>query len=304
MGRIVRSVLRVAPDENTEVTLLYRAARRGTCDVVWYPWNGIRFDAAAPSLAHIHDTFALHEGGNWIARRRVRAPLWRAARRADRIATDSHWSAQAIAHDLQVRPDRIVVIYPSPDPFFTPGEEPPNALPPAPYVLMVGAGDARKNARFLVEAFSAAFARASARLVIAGSLAPDAEREASARGIDLVREEPDDERLRALYRGAACVAVPSLAEGFGLVVVEAQACGAPVLASNATSLPEAAGDAAILLSPRDRNAWRDALRKIVEDESLASRLRALGTARFGAALRDDSARAILSALRDLAHQRA
>lgn len=320
MGRIVRGVLRAAAEADVDVTLLAnrpseddpgryarpsRAARRGAFDVVWYPWNGIRFRAAAPALAHVHDTFALHERGNWIARRRVRAPLYEAARRARRIATDSRWSAEQIRRELHVEDERIVVIHPVPDLFFSPGEEPRDSLPSPPYVLLVGAGDPRKNARFFVEAFGDAFARAPVRLVVAGALAADAQREALARGIKLVHEErADDARLRALYRGAACVAVPSLAEGFGLVVVEAQACGAPVVASNASSLPEAAGDAAILLSPHDRVAWRDALREVVEDEDLALRLRALGVARWGPGRRDESARAILSALRDLTDQRA
>jgi len=312
MGRVVRSVLRVAASEGVEVTLLSierptrSAKRRDAYDVIWYPWNGIRFRAAAPSLAHIHDTFALHERVNWIARRRVRKPLWRAAREADRIATDSAWSAMQIQRELRVRPQRIVSIPLEPDAFFSPGEpESPQTLPPSPYVLMVGAGEPRKNARFLVEAFADAFAARDVRLVVVGSLAPDAEREARARGLGLhIETGIDDARLRDLYRGAACVAVPSLAEGFGLVVVEAQACGAPVIASNASSLPEAAGNAALLVDPRDHDGWRNTLREVVDDESVALRLRALGVARFGFGRRDESARTILAALRDLADHRA
>ena len=312
MGRVVRSVLSEAEKQSVTVTLLgiekpvRSARRRGAFDVMWYPWNGIRFPAAAPSLAHIHDTFALHERGNWIARRRVRKPLQRAARDADLIATDSGWSAAQIRRELHVRPERVLSIPLGPDPFFSPGEaESPESLPESPYVLMVGAGEARKNARFLVESFADAFTGRDARLVVVGSLAADAEQSASARGIALHRETGiDDTRLRDLYRGAACVAVPSLAEGFGLVVVEAQACGAPVVAADASALPEAAGDAALLVDPRDRAGWRDALREVVEDESVALRLRALGVARFGIGLRNESARAILAALYDLADQSA
>jgi len=140
---------------------------------------------------------------------------------------------------------------------------------------------------------------------VIGSLAPDAEREARTRGLPLhIETGVEDARLRDLYRGAACVAVPSLAEGFGLVVVEAQACGAPVVASNTTSLPEAAGDAALLVDPRDHDAWRNALSEVVDDESVALRLRTLGVARFGFGRRDESARTILAALRDLADHRA
>lgn len=324
MGRIVRSVLRLAKESGADVTLLTRerrvwpddpdveglplqlpssAAKRKRYDAVWYPWNGIRFRSASPSLAHVHDTFALHETGlGWIARRRIRTPLRRAARHATRIATDSDWSRAQIERELRVPADRIVVILPAPDAFFTIGADFDPGLPRQPYVLVVGAGDERKNAKFLVLAFGEAFAQAEATLVVAGSLSPDAEREAAKLHLTLVRETPDDERLRALYRGAACVAVPSLAEGFGLVVVEAQACGAPVIASNTSALPEAAGEAAVLLSPFNRAAWRDALREVVFDESTASRLRALGAARWSFSDRSAPARAILATLRDLADQ--
>ncbi|MGH7716309.1 MAG: glycosyltransferase family 4 protein [Vulcanimicrobiaceae bacterium] len=330
MGRIVRGVLRVAAADGVEITLLAphgrvwnddpeaallqtlrfgrpsSAKRRHVYDAVWFPWNGIRFAATAPSLAHIHDTFALRERGNWIARRRVCTPLRRAACDADRIATDSAWSALQIQHDLRVSPERILTIPLAPDAFFSAGKpEAPAALPESPYVLIVGAGDPRKNAAFFMQCFGDAFAHRKVTLVAVGSLAPDAECEARARGIRLHREEGvNDARLRDLYRGAACVAVPSLAEGFGLVVVEAQACGAPVIASNSSALPEAAGEAAVLIDPRDREGWRDALSEIVDDERVALRLRALGTARFGSARRDEPARAILAALRDLADHRA
>ncbi len=312
MGRVVRAVLREAEKTGVAVSLLSidkptRSARqRDAYDVIWYPWNGIRFRAAAPSLAHIHDTFALHERVNWIARRRVRNPLLRAAREADRIATDSTWSALQIQRELHVRPERVLTIPLEPDAFFGPGQpESPQTLPPSPYVLMVGAGEPRKNARFLIESFDDAFVGRDIQLVIVGSLELEAEREARARGIALLIETGiDDARLRDLYRGAACVAVPSLAEGFGLVVVEAQACGAPVIASSASALPEAAGNAALLVDPRDRAGWRDALREVLDDERVALRLRALGVARFGAGRRDESARAILAALHDLADHRA
>lgn len=306
MGRIVRGVLRAAEDSGTPFTLIenLRDAKRARYDAIWYPWNGIRFAPQAPSLVHIHDTFALHEEGlNWIARRRVRAPIFRAVREATKIATDSEWSSKQIQRELGVARERIAVIPLAPDPFFSAGDI-DGAGGARPYVLMVGAEEPRKNARLLIEAFPQAFPEGDVALVIAGSLAEEVARDAAARGLRLERETPDDERLRALYRSAACVAVPSLAEGFGLVVVEAQACGAPVIASNASALPEAAGDAAILLPPHDAAAWRDALRNVVRDPEVASRLRSLGVSRWNRAARDAPARAILAVLHDLVNQRA
>jgi len=323
MGRLVRSVLSAARSAGHQVTLLSNerrpwredaallagvqlappriAHRRAAFDAVWYPWNGIRFEAASPSLAHIHDTFALDDPGGFFARRRVCGPLWRAARDASRVAADSRWAAGCIHRDLGIDLDAIVVIPLAPDAFFSPG---PDAHPfgEMPYVLMVGAEEPRKNAAFLVAAFAGAFAQTDRPplLVVAGALAAPAAASARELGVGIVNERPDDERLRALYRHANCVAVPSLAEGFGLVVVEAQACGAPVVASNHGALLEAAGGAAILLDPTDTSAWSEALRVVVNDETENARLRALSISRWGFRRRDGPARAILAELARLA----
>ncbi|MGH7683571.1 MAG: hypothetical protein ACREMT_04430, partial [Vulcanimicrobiaceae bacterium] len=152
MGRIVRGVLRAAQESGIVFTLIenVRDAKRASYDAIWYPWNGIRFAAQAPSLVHIHDTFALHEKDlNWIARRRVQGPMFRAAREATLIATDSEWSRTQIERELSVAGQRIMVIPLAPDPFFSSGENNDASLPARPYVLMVGAQEERKNARLL-----------------------------------------------------------------------------------------------------------------------------------------------------------
>jgi glycosyltransferase involved in cell wall biosynthesis len=78
----------------------------------------------------------------------------------------------------------------------------------------------------------------------------------------------EDEDLPALYRGADLFAFPSLYEGFGLPVLEAMACGVPVVCSNASSLPEVAGDAALLVDPLDIGALSAALHRALEDDEL------------------------------------
>jgi alpha-1,3-rhamnosyl/mannosyltransferase len=86
----------------------------------------------------------------------------------------------------------------------------------------------------------------------------------------------DDATLDGLYRAADCFVFPSLAEGFGLPVLEAMLRGTPVACSNATSLPEVAGDAALLFDPLDVEAIAVAVRRILEDNALADRLRRAG----------------------------
>jgi len=88
-----------------------------------------------------------------------------------------------------------------------------------------------------------------------------------------------DADLPALYRGAAAFVYPSLFEGFGLPVLEAMACGVPVVTSNASSLPEVAGEAALTVPPHDVPALAAAVRAALTDEGLALRLRAAGPIR-------------------------
>jgi glycosyltransferase involved in cell wall biosynthesis len=82
-----------------------------------------------------------------------------------------------------------------------------------------------------------------------------------------------------LYKVADVFALPSLCESFGLPIIEAMAAGVPVLTTNVTSIPEVAGDAALLLPPTDVAAWTEALRRVLTEEALRGDLRARGYAR-------------------------
>jgi alpha-1,3-rhamnosyl/mannosyltransferase len=87
------------------------------------------------------------------------------------------------------------------------------------------------------------------------------------------------EDLPALYSGALCLAYPSLVEGFGLPILEAMACGTPVLTSDRSSMAEVAGDAAMLVNPEDPEAISKGLRRLRDDTGLRSELAARGVAR-------------------------
>ncbi|MGC9359921.1 MAG: glycosyltransferase family 4 protein [Anaerolineae bacterium] len=153
------------------------------------------------------------------------------------------------------------------------------------YVLAVGNLQPRKNLVRLVKAFAQADVASRVQLVIVGQ----AQWQAST-VVETVRDLGLEsavcftgyvglEDLVALYSGAALFCYPSLYEGFGLPILEAMACGAPVMASKITSLPEVAGDAAILVDPLNVSAMADAMRTVLGDAAKAQALRERGLAR-------------------------
>jgi glycosyltransferase involved in cell wall biosynthesis len=159
----------------------------------------------------------------------------------------------------------------------------------SPYVLFIGGLEPRKNLLRLIEAF--ADVPGSARLVIAGGPVRWIPSEA-ARVRASVAELPRDVgsrviftgyvaalEKRALIAGATVLAYPSLHEGFGFPVLEAMAAGVPVLASNGSSMPEVAGDDAVLVDPRSVGAIADGLARLLQDDDLRARLSGAGRSR-------------------------
>jgi glycosyltransferase involved in cell wall biosynthesis len=156
---------------------------------------------------------------------------------------------------------------------------------------------------FLIDAFARASADGAARLVLAGGVDAALDARARAAGNVTLLGSIDDAVLRRLYRTAAAVAVPSLAEGYGLVAAEAQACGAAVVAANTSALPEAVGDAGELLDPYDGEAWAGALRRFIRDPAARAKLGARAAARWRTTSRDGTANSVFAALAHLGHDR-
>jgi glycosyltransferase involved in cell wall biosynthesis len=102
-----------------------------------------------------------------------------------------------------------------------------------------------------------------------------------------------DEELPLLYAGASVFLFPSLHEGFGLPVLEAMACGTPVVTSNVTSLPEIAGGAAVVIDPANTQELIAAMMRVLTNEALAEELRQKGLARAGRFTWDETARQTL-----------
>jgi glycosyltransferase involved in cell wall biosynthesis len=152
---------------------------------------------------------------------------------------------------------------------------------PERYILYVGSIEPRKNLIRLFEAFGQVN-QTDIRLVIAGRKGwryPAIFEQLGRLGLEekviFTGFVPDDD-LPALYSNAVAFVFPSLYEGFGLPILEAMACGAPVVSSNTSSLPEAAGEAAILIAPQDVQSWVDAINNISRNPQLREELRQKG----------------------------
>jgi glycosyltransferase involved in cell wall biosynthesis len=202
-----------------------------------------------------------------------------AAETADLIITVSTFTAAQVTSLLGVDPSRIRVVYHGVRLYGADRESARDKI-----VLHVGAIQHRKNINRLVEAFEIA-AGADWRLVLAGAAGYGSAEimqriDASpVRGRIEVRGFVDDESLRALYRTASVFAFPSLDEGFGMPVLEAMAAGTPVICSDSSALPEVAGDAALLVDATSVEAIAGALRRLIDDPELRSKLAARGLSR-------------------------
>jgi glycosyltransferase involved in cell wall biosynthesis len=194
-------------------------------------------------------------------------------KRAHRLIAISESTRNDTVRVLGIQPERITVIYPGiAESFFhaEPGDVRERYGLGRPYVLALGTIEPRKNIGTLLDAFEAlpASLRAEFELVVAGPMGWASEKVAgrlqSVRYLGYVPEKD----LAPLTAAATVFAYPSLYEGFGFPAAQAMAAGVPVITSNVSSLPEIAGDAALLIDPRSAGELRDAMARLLEEPDL------------------------------------
>lgn len=268
------------------------------------PWHAWRLDADVlhctsssaprwspiPVVMTVHDVIPLVANDGWEAadttrfERQIRYGL----AQARRVITVSEHTRQDILRLFEVSPDKLEVVHWGIDP-------PATILPDVdlsahgvrePYVMAFGGAARRKNSALTIRAAAkAAQVLGQLQLVMIG--VADAETrnalEAEARnaGYDnvLFLNYIAESVLEAIYRSAQCLVYASLYEGFGLPVLEAMARGVAVISSNVSSLPEVAGDAALLVDPHDADAVAAAIVRVCSDNALRARLQEHGCAR-------------------------
>jgi glycosyltransferase involved in cell wall biosynthesis len=254
-------------------------------DVVWHPANGTFFPSQVSSVATIHDAVPFrYPAGDPKRREHAQRPFVRSAQTAARVIAVSDFGRDEVHRWLGVPLSKIAVIPHGVDESFAPGPAVPlpRALNGRRFLLFVGdpIGEPRKNFPLLYDAYRRAWPGGDGPLLaIAGPRAPELPGVVYAGnlGDDLIAGR--DESLRACYRGALALALASYHETFGMPMLEAMACGTPVVASRGSSLPEIGGDAALYAPPGDAEAWAVALRRVVDDAAVRARLSAAGLER-------------------------
>jgi glycosyltransferase involved in cell wall biosynthesis len=273
------------------------AAKMNKVDILHCPANTAPRHPLVPMVVTIHDLiplepeFSTQISGKWAK------SVGRAARKAHRILMPSYFTRDKIVQRFGVQADKLIVNPWAPDSALREVQDPAELARvrvnygldgSRAYVLGFGAADPRKNTQRILMSWKELPKTLSDRytlLLIGIQDAAMAHFKSLAAKLGLadrcvLHGFADEQDLPALLSGAAALCYPSLSEGFGLPVLGAFACRTPVLTSTTTSMPEVAGEAAVLVDPTDQKSITDGLCKILENQELRERLVRQGTARL------------------------
>ena len=292
-GRLAGRIQALYRDVLWTPVQLPRKAVRADIDVLHMPANVAAAASSCPQVVTILDTTVFDQGHSFKRWHHMvtRAGMCRAARHASAILTISEFSRGRIAAVLGIPLDRITVTYCGCDASFRRLTDRQREHERArsgwdEFMLTVGTIEPRKNLRTLLRAY-ALMRREGYR----GSLIHAGPKGWKSRDLDPLLSELNlrdpvrflglvpDKTLVLLYNLATVVAYPSLMEGFGLPVLEAMACGAPVVAATGSSLEEVGGEAAIYAAPTDVEALADALLHVASSPALQASMAAAGPLR-------------------------
>lgn len=254
----------------------------------------------------------------WLGQRPSTWRTCRTARRARKVLTVSQHAAAEIGSLYGIPRGQVRVVYNGVAPEFFSTADPAAihavrsrlGLGEHPYILFVGGADPRKNHRTLVRAYARHRLDLEKYLLVLvgdavhrfGNYAETVQAEQLSDRVRCPGRVTSDD-LRLLYAGAALFVFPSLYEGFGMPVLEAMASGTPVVTSKTTSLPEVAGDAALLIDPENVDEIGTALVRLLGDTSLQESLRAKGLLRAKQFTWERTARETFAVYREVCEER-
>ena len=295
-------------------------ASRDRLDVFFSPYDKAPLGMGCPLVMTFHDLlFLIHPEQS-----RIRSTLYRPyylsmrrpmARRARLVLTVSRHAKSDLVNVLRVAPAKVRVVYNGVGEGFEAGGSPGDDTEvlrhyglDKSYFLYVGNFKPHKNLQVLLEAYSGMGSRFRERILLALAGSPDPHQAALREQVDRMHlgahvrftGTVNEAHLAALYRSATCLVHPSLYEGFGLTPLEAMACGTPVVASRATSLPEVVGDAGLLVDPTSADELRDAMIRMLTREDLRRSCALAGRRQARKFTAEAAALRILASLEDAA----
>jgi glycosyltransferase involved in cell wall biosynthesis len=251
--------------------------------------------AVSRQVVTVHDLFPV-EHPEWFSRAFSAWYRWLWPRLLPKVAcvvTNSNYTRQRVLERYGLPEEKVITCYFAQSEHFRPAlaqeitEFRIQRELPSRYLLYVGSIEPRKNLKTLAAAWQLTTAREEGvRLVIAGGAARKAVFSTAGIGEEFLKDPTihlvgyvPDEHLPLVYGGAEAFALPSLAEGFGLPILEAMACGTPVICSGDTALPEVAGGAARLVPALKVEAWAEAIDDVLSDPGLRRRMSDAGIKR-------------------------